>query len=167
MLVRRLARPMLAAIFIAGGLDALRNPQSKVEAAEKVTPHLASLGVPADDTELLVRANGAAMVAGGAMLALGRFPRVSSLVLLGGLAPTTLTHDFWAQSDEGAKKMHRLQFLKNLGLAGGLMLAAVDTAGKPGLTYRAKMAGDSVGRTARTARREAKIAALQAKNAVS
>ena len=40
--VRRLARPMLASIFIVGGLDALRNPKSKVGAAEDVGPAIAS-----------------------------------------------------------------------------------------------------------------------------
>lgn len=166
MIVRRLARPMLAAIFIAGGIDQLRRPQAKTEAAEKIKPQLAQLGVPTDDTELLVRANGAAMVAGGAMLALGRFPRLSSLGLLATLVPTTLTHDFWAQSDPQAKQMHQTQFLKNLGLMGGLLLASVDTAGKPGLTYRAGMAADAVGRTAHNAKLEAKLAAANAKNAL-
>ena len=51
-----------------------------------------------------------------------------------------------------------------LGLLGGLMLAAVDTEGKPGVTYRAKLAGESIERNAKAARREAKLAALEAKN---
>lgn len=167
MIVRRLARPLLAAIFISGGLAALRDPQSHKEAAEPVVNTLADpLGLPRD-TEMMVRANGAAMVLGGALLALGKMPRVSSLLLTGALAPTTATHNFWAQTDPGAKADQRVQFLKNLGLLGGLLLAAVDTEGKPGLGYRAKMAGDSIGRSTRAAKREAKIAALQAKNAVS
>lgn len=33
MIVRRIARPMLASIFIAGGIDALRNPTPKAAAA--------------------------------------------------------------------------------------------------------------------------------------
>ena len=48
---------------------------------------------------------------------------------------------------------------------------AAELAGKPGVAYRAKLAGESVERTARQARksaaREAKLAALQAKQAVS
>ncbi|CCH74232.1 exported hypothetical protein [Nostocoides australiense Ben110] len=32
-LVRRIARPLLATIFITGGLDALRHPSSKAQAA--------------------------------------------------------------------------------------------------------------------------------------
>ena len=33
MILRRLARPMLAGIFIAGGINVLRNPEAHVEAA--------------------------------------------------------------------------------------------------------------------------------------
>ena len=33
MLVRRIARPLLAAPFVSDGVDALRNPQSHVAAA--------------------------------------------------------------------------------------------------------------------------------------
>ena len=98
--VRRLARPMLAAIFIKGGVDSLRHPAQRAEAAGPVIHALAEpLHLP-DDPELLVRANGATMVAAGAMLALGRLPRVSSLVLAASLAPTTYAgHAFWQESD--------------------------------------------------------------------
>ncbi|QBF46717.1 DoxX family protein [Janibacter limosus] len=171
MIVRRIARPMLAGIFIWGGINALRYPSAHAPAAEKVTKPLASKTQLPDDTELLVRANGAAMLAGGALLATGKFPRLASTVLMGTLAPTAATHDFWAESDPQAKAGKMTQFIKDISLMGGLMLAAVDTEGKPGVAYRAKLAGQSVERTARsaraTARREAKLAALQAKNAVS
>ena len=71
-----------------------------------------------------------------------------------------------------------MQFLKNLGLMGGLLLAAVDTEGKPGLAYRMGMAGDSAKRAAqrtrreakhatRAARREARLAAAQAHDALT
>ena len=36
MLVRRIARPMLAATFIYGGIDTLRNPQSRVPGATPI-----------------------------------------------------------------------------------------------------------------------------------
>lgn len=170
MIVRRLARPMLASIFILGGVNALRYPAAHKPAADKVARKIAApLGLP-EDTEQLVRINGAAMVGGGALLATGKFPRLASTLLLGALLPTTGTHQFWNETDPQTKQLEQVQFFKNVSLVGGLLLAAVDTAGKPGLGYRAKMAGDSVGRSARqardTARREAKLAALQAKNAV-
>jgi hypothetical protein len=46
--------------------------------------------------------------------------------------------------------------LANLGLLGGVLLAAVDTEGRPGLAYRAHLASESVHRSARTAKREAR-----------
>lgn len=171
MIVRRIARPMLAGIFIWGGINALRYPSAHASTAEPVTKKVAAMTQLPDDTEMLVRANGAAMVAGGALLATGKAPRLASTLLMGTLVPTAATHNFWDESDPQAKAGKLTQFIKDVSLMGGLMLAAVDTAGQPGLTYRAKRAGESVERTAKqarkTARREAKLAALQAKNAVS
>jgi hypothetical protein len=59
--------------------------------------------------------------------------------------------------------MQRISFLKNLGLLGGLLLAAVDTEGRPGLAYRAGMVTDAAKRNARRTRREAKRAAHAAR----
>src|SRR5215217_9445592 len=86
--VRRVARPMLAAMFVVGGLDQLKHPGAKAATArpivERVGPRL-GLG---DDTEMLVRANGVAMVAAGTLLAFGRLPRIASTVLAATLVPT-------------------------------------------------------------------------------
>jgi uncharacterized membrane protein YphA (DoxX/SURF4 family) len=122
----RLANPLLASIFIAGGLDAWRNPEGKVKAAEAVTkPLTAAIDVLPDDTATLVRVNGAVQVGAGAMLALGKFPRLAALTLMGSIIPTTYAgHRFWEEVDEGAKAQARTHFLKNLGLLGGLLLAA-------------------------------------------
>lgn len=167
MIVRRIARPLLAGIFVWGGYNALRHPAAHAPAAESVTKPVAqTTGLP-DDTELLVRANGAAMVGGGLLLATGKFPRLASMVLMGTLGPTAATHNFWDESDPQAKAGKLTQFIKDLSLFGGLMLAAADTEGRPGLAYRAKLASDNVERAAHSARQEAKIAALQARNSVS
>ena len=166
MIVRRLARPLLSAIFISGGIAAIRHPEGHKPLADRAKPYLEKAGVPTDDMETLIRANGAAMVAGGAMLATGKLPRLSSLGLLASLVPATLTHNFWTDTDPATKQQQQVQFFKNLSLMGGLLLASVDTAGKPGLSYRAGMAADSVGRTAHTAKLEAKLAAANAKNAL-
>lgn len=162
-LVRRVARPMLAAMFVVGGLDQLKHPGAKAKAAGPVLDQAKKLGLP-DDPELLVRANGVAMVGGGALLATGHVPRLASTVLAGALLPTTLAaHAFWNESDPQTRAQQKIQFLKNLGLLGGLLLAAVDTAGKPSLAYRAHRAGESAQRTARTTKREARHAAKAAK----
>src|SRR5436853_419563 len=117
------ARPLLAGMFVYGGLDSFRNPASKVPRAEKVAPDIAGLvGIDAD-TEQLVQFNGAVQVGAGITLALGIFPRVSALLLAGSLVPTTLAgHRFWEEEDDAAKAQQTIQFLKNAGLMGGLLL---------------------------------------------
>lgn len=162
--VRRLARPMLAAMFIDGGLDQLRHPSSKLAKAEPLIHKVAGpLHLP-DDPQLLIRANGAAMVGAGAMLATGRFPRLSALVLASTLVPTTVAgHRFWEEKDPIQKRNQRTHFLKNLGLLGGTLLAVVDTGGKPGIPWRARRAAKDAARTARTAKRETRLAAKAAK----
>jgi putative oxidoreductase len=117
------ARPLLAGMFVYGGLDALRNPAGKVPRAEKVAPDIAdAVGIDAD-TEQLVQFNGAVQVAAGVTLALGIFPRLSALALAGTLIPTTLAgHRFWEEEDEAARAQQTMQFLKNAAMFGGLLL---------------------------------------------
>jgi uncharacterized membrane protein YphA (DoxX/SURF4 family) len=162
-LVRRVARPLLAATFVVQGLDQLRHPSALEAKVAPLASRLGPLGLP-DDPELLVRANGATMVAAGTLLATGRVPRLAATALAGALVPTTwVGHPFWVETEPAARRAHRIGFLKNLGLLGGLLLAAVDTEGRPGLAYRAGMAGESARRAGRTARREARHAAPPAR----
>ncbi len=100
-LVRRVARPMLASVFITGGLDSLRNPAPKAPAAEPVAVSLARrIPYLPDDPEQLVKINAAVQVGAGALLALGKLPRLSALALAATLVPTTLAgHRFWEHED--------------------------------------------------------------------
>ena len=122
-LVLRVARPMLAAMFVVGGLDQLKHPGRKADTARPLVEKLApAIGLP-DDTELLVRANGAAMVGAGSLLALGRLPRLASAVLVATLVPTTVAgHPFWKEEDPKARTQQRIHFLKNVGMFGGLLI---------------------------------------------
>ena len=158
--VRRLARPMLAATFVKGGLDSLRHPAARAEIAAPVIHALAEpLRLP-DDPELLVRANGAVMVTAGTLFGLGRLPRLSALVLAASLVPTTYAgHPFWQEKDPAKRAAQTTHFLKNLGLLGGLLLASVDTEGRPGVAWRARRAATDVRRQARHLSREAKLEA--------
>ena len=63
-MIRHLARAMMAGIFIYGGVDALRNPASKVQAAEDAADALPDdvPFPPTDDAETMVLANGAVQV---------------------------------------------------------------------------------------------------------
>jgi putative oxidoreductase len=118
---------MLAPMFVVGGLDALRNPESKVGKAKSVTTAVdRTLGLP-DDPVALVRLNGAVQLVGGILLAAGRIPRLASLALVASLVPTTLAgHRFWAEADAKERKAQRVQFLKNAAMAGGLLLVLAD-----------------------------------------
>ena len=152
-LTRRVARPMLSAMFIVGGLDSLRNPEAKVPKAEKVAPALARpLGLP-EDSATLVKINGAVQVGAGVMLALGRFPRLAATALAASLVPTTLAgHRFWEVTDEQARAAQRIQFLKNTGMLGGLILAATDLEGRPSLSWRARRAAKKASHVLPTSR---------------
>ena len=148
MLVRRIARPLLSTIFIAGGIDALRNPAQRaakasplIDKSVETLPGAVTQKVPADP-ETLVKINAAVQIGGGALLATGKAPRLASLVLAGSLVPTTLAgHDFWNETDPSLRAMQRTNFIKNVSLLGGLMIAAsVDTEGKPSLGWRGRRA---------------------------
>jgi uncharacterized membrane protein YphA (DoxX/SURF4 family) len=140
-LVRRIARPLLASIFVYAGWDAFKNPAGKAPAAEKLLGD-AALQLPGiNSTEQLVRADGALKVGAGVLLALGRFPRLSALALGASLIPTTVAgHRFWEISDPQQKRIQALQFAKNASILGGLILAAVDTEGKPSMGWRTRRA---------------------------
>jgi putative oxidoreductase len=102
------------------------------------------------DPKAWVRIHAATQLVAALGLATGKAPRLSSAVLAGSLVPTTLAgHRFWEESDPTAKKMQRIQFLKNLSLLGGLLIAAGDTNGKPGVAWRARHAAQDARRTAR------------------
>jgi putative oxidoreductase len=125
--VHRLGRELLAPMFVSGGIDAIRHPESKVTKATTVTsPIAATLGIP-DDPITLVRINGGVQVVAGVLLATGRLSRLAAFALAASLIPTTLAgHRFWAESDPKARAMQQIQFLKNAAMLGGLFLVVAD-----------------------------------------
>ena len=126
---------MLAAIFVYGGIDALRHPETKLEAAQSAADWL---GQPTDTTTL-VRINGLVQTGAGLLLASDTVPRLASLALVTSLIPTTLAdHPFWDLHDEADRRAQKTQFLKNLSMLGGLILAVVDTAGRPSVAWKAR-----------------------------
>ncbi|WP_020669197.1 DoxX family protein [Amycolatopsis nigrescens] len=170
MILRRLARPLLAATFVSGGIETLRHPETRVKMAQPflektVERHADKLpdGVPTDP-QTLVRINGAVMVGAGTALALGKAPRLASLLLFGSLVPTTLAgHAYWEKQDPDERAQHRVHFLKNAAIGGGLLISAADTHGKPSLNWRAKRAAGEVGKKADKIAGKADKAAKKAK----
>ncbi|MGY1604694.1 DoxX family protein [Geodermatophilus sp. SYSU D00815] len=176
MLVRRIARPLLAAPFVVLGVDALRNPAPRVAAARPVVEKVAEQAdkqLPvqvSQDVEQWVKINAGVMVGAGGLLALGRFPRLSALALTGSIVPTTVAgHRFWEK--QGPERQQQLiHFLKNVGLAGATLLAAVDTEGRPSVGWRARRAARRAGEAtekqlARAQKRAEKVQRKAAKQA--
>lgn len=171
--IRLLARPMLASMFVVGGAHALKNADALAAAAKPITDRVVprvkrlvpQVPIPEDPTTL-VRINAGVQVAAGLALATGRAPRISAAALAASLIPTTVAgHPFWEESDPQARRVQRNAFLNNLSTLGGLLLASADTAGKPGVAWRAQHAAHDVRREAthlgRAARREARLAAAK------
>lgn len=166
--VRTAARAMLSGIFLASGARALAFPDRLVPQAKRVTERVTPLLEKADsrlptDPKTLVRLNGAVQLGCGFLLATGILTRPAAAALAVSLVPSTVAgHPFWTYEDKDVRYQQQVHFLKNLGLLGGLLLAAVDTEGEPSLRWKAAhlLEGQkrAVSRAARTARREARLA---------
>jgi putative oxidoreductase len=138
--VRVLARPMLASMFVVGGLEAMEHPTPKVGAADDLAHRLANrVGLGGLDTRTLVQINGAVQIAAGAALAVGKFPRLSCAALAASLVPTTVAgHPFWDEMDPDTRANQEAHFLKNVSMLGGLLLASSDREGRPSAIWLIK-----------------------------
>lgn len=157
MLIRRIARPLLSAAFIGQGVDALRSPKPAADAARPTLDGLRKLPDPVGtnvptNAENFARVNAAVQIGGGVLLATGKLPRLASAALAFTVIPGSLgTHQFWSEADPQRKAEQRRAFLADLGLLGGLMIAAVDTEGKPSLGWRGRRAAHRVSEAVTTA----------------
>ena len=150
MLIRRIARPLLSVAFIGQGVDALRNPKPAADAARPALDGMRQLPDPVGanvptDAETFARINAAVQVGGGLLLATGKLPRLASAALAFTVIPGSMGgHMFWNQSDPQRKAEERRAFMTDLSLLGGLIIAAVDTEGKPSLGWRGRRAARKV-----------------------
>ncbi len=150
MLIRRVARPMLSAIFVARGVDALRSPKPAADAARPTLDGLSKLPDPVgpnvpSNAETVARVTAGVQIGGGALLATGKLPRLASAALALSVIPGSLgAHSFWNESDPQRKADERRAFLTDISLIGGLIIAAVDTEGKPSLGWRGRRAAHKV-----------------------
>ena len=127
-LLRAVARPMLASMFVYGGATALRSPGPRAEKAQptadlikKVAPSL-----PVNGSNL-TRVNGAVQLVAGLALATGHVPRLAALTLAATLPPTSFVgHPYWNETDPAARANQRIHFLKNVSMTGGLLMATLD-----------------------------------------
>jgi putative oxidoreductase len=174
-ITRLIARPMLASMFVAGGISSLKNAEQAAQAAKPVTDKVVPMVQKAapnapipSDPKTWVRINAGVHILAGLALATGRAPRLSALALAGTLVPTTIAgHPFWEASDPSTKASQRIHFFKNLSMMGGLVLAGVDTEGKPGVAWRVKHAATDARREAKHLRKAARREARRAAKSVS
>lgn len=121
-MLRFIARAALSSVFVYAGQAAAREPGGRGKAVQKLAKQV---GISLDDKKAgtVVKLNGGVMTVFGVTLALGIFPKLSALALIGSLVPTTVAgHAFWEETDPDARQMQATQFAKNAGIIGGLML---------------------------------------------
>lgn len=169
---------MLASFYVVNGVNAIRKPDEFVAAAEPISRCVVPAAqriVPSaahyipQDTAAIVRVSGAVQVAGGLMLATGLARRFGAGLLTASMVPhVAAANPLSVPTAERPEVFSK--FIKNVALLGGVLLAAQDTEGKPGIAWRlddkrkdlsasAGKAGKKVARTSRKMRRQAKRAA--------
>ena len=141
---------MLATTFIARGVDALRSPKPAADAARPTLESLSRLPEPVGphvptNAETVARVNGAVQIGAGLLLATGRLPRFASAALALSVVPGSLGgHAFGKETDVERKAAERRAFLADISLIGGLIIASVDTEGRPSLGWRGRRAAHKV-----------------------
>ncbi|PWD52152.1 hypothetical protein C8046_17385 [Serinibacter arcticus] len=174
MMLRRVARPLLASVFVADGWRAVRHPAAEVEHLPQARPALTQLADKAPvqlSPDLIVRAAGAAKIVAGGLLGLGIAPRAAATVLTVLHLPTVVAaNPFWDATGE-KRREHLLGLLRDSAVLGGLLLAAADTAGKPSIAWRLDTARSTsakhVATSAKHAKRTAKVARIAAKQTIA
>jgi uncharacterized membrane protein YphA (DoxX/SURF4 family) len=133
-------------VFIGQGIEALRRPEQAAETARPTVEALHRLPEPAaskipQDPATVARVTAAVQIGGGLLLASGKLPRLASAALACTVVPGSLgDHMFWTETNPEQKARQRHEFLTDLSLIGGLMIASVDTEGKPSLGWRGRRA---------------------------
>jgi uncharacterized membrane protein YphA (DoxX/SURF4 family) len=133
-------------VFIGQGIESLRKPEQAAETARPTVEGLRKLPEPVatkvpQNPETVARVTAAVQIGGGLLLASGRLPRLASAALACTVVPGSLGgHLFWNETDPERKAQQRRDFLTDLSLLGGLMIASVDTEGKPSLGWRGRQA---------------------------
>jgi putative oxidoreductase len=121
-----IGRILIALIFAVSGIAKLLDPVGAVA-------HMQSVGIPyAED---LVYVAGVAEILGALSLLTGFLTRIGALGLILFLIPTTLYfHAFWNYS--GQEQVSQMaNFMKNVGIMGGLALIVAYGAGRFSLDY--------------------------------
>lgn len=119
-----IGRVLLAAMFVLAGID-------KIGGFEGTAAYIASVGLPF--SELLTVITIAVEIGAGLALIVGFKVRIAALLLAGfTLAASVLFHNYWAMPAEQAY-LQQLMFMKNISVAGGLLMIVALGGGSFGL----------------------------------
>lgn len=120
--VALIGRVLLAAMFVLAGF-------SKIGGFEGTAGYIGSVGLPFP--ELLTVLTIAVEIGAGLSLIVGFQVRIAALLLAGfTLAASVLFHNYWAMPAEQAY-VQQLMFMKNISVAGGLLMIVALGGGKP------------------------------------
>lgn len=111
-----LGRLIFGGYFLYNGINHFLNKQNMSGYAE-------AKGVPAPD--VAVQASGALMILGGLSLLTGYKPKIGAALIgtfLTGVTPSI--HTFWKEADPQRRQAEMINFMKNVALLGGAMIAA-------------------------------------------
>jgi putative oxidoreductase len=112
-------------IFVIGrtvfGLYWLYNAYNHFKNRKNMTGYAASKGVPAPALSIVV--SGLLLLIGGIAVVLNTREKLGIIALVIFLVPVTfLMHPFWKETDPQARGMQKVQFAKNIGLLGALLM---------------------------------------------
>lgn len=137
-ILRGIARPLLALPFVLSGVEALARPAGHRERAAVFASLAEKVGVELDErqTDRATRALGATTALAGLLLAFGKAPRSAALILAAVQLPITVANNpFWTHKGE-QRRTDVAGLIAGAGLAGGVLMAAADTHGKPSFSWR-------------------------------
>jgi len=109
-----LGRMIFGGFFVYSGINHLQN-------SERMAQYAGAKGVPAP--QQAVRATGAMLLAGGLSIIAGLKPRQGLGLITAFLVPVSLQmHRFWEKQDPQQRQTEMIQFMKNMALAGALLM---------------------------------------------
>lgn len=114
-----LGRILLSLVFLGSGIGHLTQ-------ADSMAPYAESKKVP--NAKLMVQLTGALMVLGAAGVILGIWMDLAALLLaILVVIFAVVMHRFWEESDPQTKGMEQANFMKNIAIAGGLLVVVAVT----------------------------------------
>lgn len=109
-----IGRILLGGYFLYSGYNHFKNLAG-------MTGYAAMKKVPLARVAVIV--SGVMLTLGGLAVLLNRFAILGMCLVILFLIPTTIMmHAFWKETEPNAKMMERVQFMKNLGFIGALLL---------------------------------------------